>query len=194
MTTIFHNYKICTIEGKEINLKNYRKNLLLVVTVSSYDGHARHNLETISNLADIYHKKGLRVFLFPCAKYFIQPERVKGLQQLLEKYNENIVLCGLTNINGKEQHPLIKYCLDNDPNAWADRLIALNFDKFLVNSLGNVVCKYGPYELIENNKQLISYLDETFDKKTMKTFMEWVDMPDDVKKEYLYILTKDANE
>ena len=129
------------IDGKDVNLSDYKGKVLLIINVASYCGYTKQ----YTGLEDLYKKykdKGFEILAFPCNQFGEQEpgtnEEIKNFCS--SKFDVTFKLFDKIEVNGKNQSPLYSILTDNEVTGKAD--IKWNFEKFLVDKNGNVVARY----------------------------------------------------
>lgn len=129
------------IDGKDVNLSDYKGKILLIVNVASYCGYTKQ----YTGLEELYKKykdKGFEILAFPCNQFGEQEpgtnEEIKNFCS--SKFDVTFKLFDKIDVNGKNQSPLYSILTDNEVTGKAD--IKWNFEKFLVDKNGNVVARY----------------------------------------------------
>jgi glutathione peroxidase len=138
--TSLYDFTMDDIDGKPVNLGQYRGKVLLVVNTASFCGNTPQytDLETIY---EQYRDKGLEVLAFP-ANNFGQQEpgtnaEIKGF--CLTKYSVSFPLFGKISVKGSDKHPLYQYLTEQSPFPGE---VEWNFQKYLVDRSGNVVGRF----------------------------------------------------
>ena len=129
------------IDGKDVNLSDYKGKVLLIVNVASYCGYTKQ----YAGLEELYKKykdKGFEILAFPCNQFGQQEpgtnEEIKNFCS--SKFDVTFKLFDKIDVNGKNQSPLYSILTDNEVTGKAD--VKWNFEKFLVDKNGNVVARY----------------------------------------------------
>ena len=139
-TMNLYDFTMNDIDGKPVNLNQYRGKVLLVVNTASLCGNTPQytDLETIY---EQYHNKGFEVLAFP-ANNFGQQEpgtnaEIKGFCQT--KYSVSFPLFSKISVKGSDKHPLYRYLTEESPFPGE---VEWNFQKYLVDRSGNVVGRF----------------------------------------------------
>ncbi|BCA56382.1 Glutathione peroxidase [Nitrospira sp. KM1] len=139
-TTSLYDFTMEDIDGKPVNLGQYKGKVLLVVNTASFCGNTPQytDLETIY---EQYHERGFEVLAFP-ANNFGQQEpgtnaEIKGF--CLTKYSVSFPLFGKISVKGSDKHPLYQYLTEQ--TAFPGE-VEWNFQKYLVDRSGNVVARF----------------------------------------------------
>ncbi|MEI8346392.1 MAG: glutathione peroxidase [Pseudomonadota bacterium] len=154
-----YDFKVTTIEGKEISLKEYSGKVLLIVNTASKCGFTSQ-YEGLEKLYQEYKDKGLTILGFPCNQFGGQePGSEKEIKTFcLKNYGVSFPLFAKINVNGKESHPLYTYLKEELPGTLG-KMIKWNFTKFLIDRKGNPIKRFAPQSspesLIPDLKKLI---------------------------------------
>lgn len=135
-----HEFKMKSLDGKDVNLADYKGKVLLIVNVASRCG-ATPQYTQLEALHEKYGEKGLVVLGFPCNQFGAQePGSAKEIQEFCTtKYNVKFPLFSKIDVNGEQQSPLYGYLKQSGSNT-AD--IGWNFEKFVVGKDGKVVSRF----------------------------------------------------
>lgn len=154
-----YEYSAKDINGKEINLSQYKGKVLLIVNVASKCGFTSQ----YKGLEEIFEEyKGEVVVLgFPCNQFGAQEagdaEEIKNFCSLT--YDVKFPLFEKIDVNGANAHPLYEFLKEAKPGILGTEGIKWNFTKFLVNKNGEVVKRYAPNDKPEDiKKELAQYL------------------------------------
>ena len=146
------------IDGKSVNLADYKGKVLLIVNVASYCGFTKQ----YAGLEQIYKKykdKGFEILAFPCNQFGEQEpgtnEEIKNFCS--SKFDVNFKLFDKIDVNGKNKSPLYSILTDNEVTGKAD--IKWNFEKFLIDKDGNIVARYAS-KVEPTSKELISAIEK----------------------------------
>ncbi|MCA9033450.1 MAG: glutathione peroxidase, partial [Planctomycetaceae bacterium] len=132
-----HDFKVKSLEDKEVNLADYKGKVLLVVNVASRCG-ATPQYEQLQALHQKYSEQGLVVMGFPCNQFGKQePGTAKQIQEFCDStYQVKFPMMAKIDVNGDNQADLYKFLKshagETDDVKW-------NFEKFLIGKDGKVV-------------------------------------------------------
>ncbi len=150
------------IDGKDVNLSDYKGKVLLIVNVASYCGYTKQ----YAGLEEIYKEykdKGFEILAFPCNQFGEQEpgsnEEIKNFCS--SKFDVSFKLFDKIDVNGKDKSPLYSILTDNEVTGKAD--IKWNFEKFLIDKDGNVVARYSS-KVEPTGKELISAIEKELRK------------------------------
>jgi glutathione peroxidase len=142
MTTVY-DFDATTIAGLEQHLADYRGKVMLIVNVASQCGFTPQ-YGPLQKLYDDYAERGLVVLGFPCDQFGHQePGGEAEIAQFCEgSYGVTFPMFSKVEVNGKGAHPLYRW-LKAEKSGVLGGAIKWNFTKFLVDTEGNVVKRYG---------------------------------------------------
>jgi glutathione peroxidase len=160
MTTL-HDFKVDSLNGTPVDLKQYQGKVLLVVNTASKCGFTPQ----YKGLEEVYQQfrdKGVEVLGFPCNQFGAQePGNADEIGAFCEKnYGVSFPLFEKIEVNGDSAHPLYKYLKSEAPGVMGTEAIKWNFTKFLVRKDGTVYKRYAPQtepkELIGDIEKLLA--------------------------------------
>jgi len=140
-----YDFKMQSIDGKEVALETYKGKVLLFVNVASKCGLTPQYKE-IQALYEKYKGKGLVVLGFPANNFMGQePGSDKDIKEFCSsKYDVTFPMFSKISVKGSDQHPLYKYLTSKGENGVVDAKVSWNFQKFLVSKSGKVITSFGP--------------------------------------------------
>ena len=127
------------IEGKEINLNDFKGKYVLFVNVASNCGFTRQ-YKDLQTLYDKY-KDELVVLGVPCNQFGGQEPGDEEQISIFcsEKYNVTFPMTEKIAVRGSNQHPLYKWLTSKDLNGRKNSSVKWNFQKYLVDKDGNLI-------------------------------------------------------
>ena len=161
-----YDYSIVDRNGKEINLKEYKEKVLIIVNTATGCGFTPQ-YEGLEKLYKKYHDKGFEIIDIPCNQFGNQaPGTDDEIHEFCAlKYNTSFDQFTKADVNGENELPLYTYLKEQIKedkiagmkNKMAMKAIAKiskttkkdgdirwNFTKFLVDKSGNVIERYSP--------------------------------------------------
>lgn len=163
--TSLYDFQCKTLDGKPLNLADYRGKVLLLVNTASKCGLTPH-YEGLEALHQALAARGLVVIGFPCNQFGSQePGSAEEIGEFCVKnYGVSFTLSEKIEVNGDNAAPLFKYLKSNAPeeiqSEGAQKLIEIlkkinpeglidgnikwNFTKFLVDRQGCIVARFDP--------------------------------------------------
>jgi glutathione peroxidase len=142
MTTI-HDFSATSIDGLERRLVDYKGKVVLVVNTASQCGFTGQ-YKGLEELYRTYADRGLVVLGFPCDQFGHQePGDEEEIATFCERnFGVTFPLFSKIDVNGPDAHPLYQWLRSEKSGLVGDK-IRWNFTKFLVDTEGNVVERYG---------------------------------------------------
>lgn len=138
-------FTVKDIDGKEVDLSQYKGKVVLIVNVASKCG----NTPQYKQLEEAYKKygdKGFTILGFPANEFRSQePGTNEDIKKFCtEKYNVDFPMFSKIVVKGDGQAPLYKYLTSKDTNPKAAGDITWNFEKFLIGKDGQVAARFTP--------------------------------------------------
>ncbi|KIF81224.1 glutathione peroxidase [Noviherbaspirillum autotrophicum] len=160
MTSVY-DFKARSLDGKPVDLKQYRGKVLLIVNTASNCGFTPQ----YKGLEEVYQQfkdKGVEVLGFPCNQFGAQePGTADEIGAFCERnYGVTFPLFEKIDVNGDDAHPLYKHLKSAAPGLLGSEMIKWNFTKFLVKKDGTVYKRYAPQtapkELMRDIEKLLA--------------------------------------
>ena len=135
-TKTLFDFKINSIDGKEINLSIYKGKTLLVVNVASKCGFTKQ-YDDLQNLYDLYSEKGLIVLGVPSNQFGGQEPASETEIKNFCKTNFNITfpMTSKYDVKGEGAHSIYLWAKKNYGKSTVPKW---NFHKILINKEGKV--------------------------------------------------------
>jgi len=141
MAESIYDFKVKTADQKEISLADYKNKTLLIVNVASKCGFTSQ-YEGLEALYKKYKDKNFVVLGFPSNQFMGQePGTDAEIQKFCKlTYGVEFPVFAKVDVKGDQAIPLYKWLVKQKVS---DGSISWNFNKFLVNSKGEVLKHYG---------------------------------------------------
>lgn len=140
----FYDFVAKDINGKDINMNQYKGKVILVVNTASKCGFTPQ-FKGLEELYSEYKEKGFEILGFPCNQFKNQDpgsnSEINNFCQL--NYGVTFTMFEKIDVKGPNTHPIFKYLKEQTKGLLNDE-IKWNFTKFLIDSNGNVVKRYAP--------------------------------------------------
>lgn len=138
------NFKMKSLEGKEIDLKEYQGKVVLMVNVASRCG-ATPQYEALQALHKTFNDDGFVVIGFPCNQFGAQePGTAEEIRSFCsDNYSVTFPLFAKIDVNGDNAAPLYQYLTSQETKPKGAGKIGWNFEKFLIGRDGEVIARYG---------------------------------------------------
>jgi glutathione peroxidase len=134
-----YDFKIKSLEGKEIDFSQYKGKNLLIVNTASKCGYT-YQYADLEKLHENYGDK-IVVLGFPANNFLWQePGSNNEIANFCQRnYGVSFQMFEKVSVKGKDKHPLYKWleAKSHERPSW-------NFCKYLIDKNGNVVAFYGP--------------------------------------------------
>lgn len=145
MTAPIYQFEMARNNGELEPMSEYQGKVLLIVNTASKCGFTPQ-YDGLQALHDKYKDKGFAVLAFPCDQFGHQePGNDAEIQEFCSlNFNVNFPLFKKVEVNGPNTAPLYDFLKQTAPGLLGSKSIKWNFTKFLVDSQGNVVKRYGP--------------------------------------------------
>jgi len=139
------NFKMKSLDGKDVDLSKYNGKVVLIVNVASYCGNTPQ-YKPLQQLHEKYSDKGLAILGFPCNQFGAQePGGAADIASFCkDNYAVTFDLFDKVEVNGKGAAPLYKYLTSKETDPKFAGKINWNFEKFLVGRDGQVVARFAP--------------------------------------------------
>lgn len=131
------------IDGKDVKLKKYKGNVLLVVNTASKCGYTPQ-YESLQATYEKYKAQGFYVLGFPANNFGGQePGSNAEIKEFCtSKYKVSFPMFAKISVKGEDQDPLYQFLTSKETNPNFAGDITWNFNKFLVDRKGNVVARF----------------------------------------------------
>jgi glutathione peroxidase len=145
MDTIFYEFKINSLQGKEIDFANFKDKVVLIVNTASKCGFTPQ-YTGLQELHEQYKDKGLVVIGFPCNQFGGQePGDAKEIEgECLVNYGVNFKITEKVDVNGENEHPIFHFLKHFLPGILGSEDVKWNFTKFLVGKNGIPAKRFAP--------------------------------------------------
>lgn len=144
-------FKMKDIDGKDVPLKKYKGNVLLVVNTASKCGYTPQ-YEGLETIYEKYKAQGFYVLGFPANNFGGQePGTEAEIKEFCtSKYKVTFPMFAKISVKGDDQDPLYKFLTSKETNPTFAGDITWNFNKFLVDKKGNVVARFSSKDTPES--------------------------------------------
>lgn len=139
------NFKMKSLAGKEVNLADYKGNVVMVVNTASKCG-LTPQYKQLQALHEEYAAKGLKIIGIPCNQFGKQePGTDAEIKTFcLKNYGVKFDMMSKVDVNGENQAPLYKFLNNLDLKPKGKGKIQWNFEKFILDRNGNPIARFSP--------------------------------------------------
>ena len=138
-----YDFKMRDIDGKDVKLKKYKGNVLLVVNTASQCGYTPQ-YAGLQKIYERYKDRGLVIVGVPANDFGGQEpgtdEEIKTF--CTRTYNVTFPMLSKVSVKGEDQTPLYQYLTSAAANPATAGDVKWNFTKFLVNKQGKVIGRF----------------------------------------------------
>ena len=132
---VFFDFKINSITGEMIDLKNYSNKVILLVNTASYCGFTKQYTD-LQKLWEKYKSQGLIVLGIPSNSFNQEKNLDDEVKKFCEvNFNINFPISSITNVKGDNAHKIFKWAKDN---YGKQAIPKWNFHKILINKYGKI--------------------------------------------------------
>jgi len=154
-----YDYSAKTLDGQNVNLADYRGQVLLVVNTASKCGFTPQ-YEGLEALYKAYKDRGFTILAFPCNQFGAQePGNAEEIANFCSlTYDVTFPVMSKIDVNGADAHPLYRFLKKEQKGLLGTEAIKWNFTKFLIGRDGEVVERFAPTVKPEDLKVAVEAL------------------------------------
>ena len=154
-----YDYSAKTLDGQDVNLADYRGQVLLIVNTASKCGFTPQ-YEGLEALYKSHKDRGFTVLAFPCNQFGAQePGNAEEIANFCSlTYDVTFPVMSKIDVNGADAHPLYRYLKKEQKGVLGTEAIKWNFTKFLIGKDGEVVERFAPTVKPEDLKVAVEAL------------------------------------
>jgi len=155
----FYDFKMKTIDGKEIDFSTFKNKKILIVNVASECGYTPR-YEGLEKLYKKY-KDQLIILGFPSNDFGAQePGTNAEIGAFCKKnYGVTFLMFEKITVKGENKHPLYQWLSKKENNGWNDEEPRWNFFKYLINEKGELTHVF-PSKTEPQSKEIISEIEK----------------------------------
>jgi glutathione peroxidase len=164
-TTTPLGFKVQSLEGKDVDLSQYKGKVVLIVNVASNCGFTKQ-YKAMEELYTKYSDQGFVILGFPCNQFGKQePGTADEIRKFCtDKYNVTFPMMAKVDVNGDGACDLYKYLTPLDAKPKGAGKVKWNFEKFLVGRDGQVVARY-PSQSKPDSDEVVKAIETELGKK-----------------------------
>ena len=156
---IFYDFKINSISGDIIDLREFKGKPVLIVNTASYCGFTKQ-YEDMQKLWESYREKGLVVLGIPSNSFNQEKNNNSEVKEFCEvNFNINFPMTEITNVKGDDAHEIYKWAKENHGKSAVPKW---NFYKILINKEGKIEDTYASLTN-PTSKKIISKIESLLD-------------------------------
>ena len=153
---LFYDFIIKDISGNELNFKDFKNKIVLMVNTASYCGFTKQ-YDDLQYIWDKYKNNNFVVLGVPSNSFNQEKNTNKEVKEFCEfKFNINFPITEITEVKGENAHPVYKWA---NENYGSSAIPKWNFHKILINKHGKVEDTYSSLTK-PTSKKIISKIEE----------------------------------
>ena len=143
--TTIHDVRVADLNGKPLDLTQFRGTAVLVVNVASRCG-LTPQYAALEQIHERYADRGFSVLGVPCNQFAGQePGTAEEIAEFCSAtYGVTFPMTEKIEVNGAGRHPLYRALVDHPDAEGHTGDVRWNFEKFLVGPDGAVRARFGP--------------------------------------------------
>ena len=156
---LFYDHKINDISGNQLDLKDFKNKIVLLVNTASYCGFT-NQYDGLQNIWDKYKKNNLIVLAVPSNSFNQEKKSNNEVKDFCEfNFNITFPITEITEVKGENAHAIYKWANKNyGPSA----IPKWNFHKILINKEGKIEDTYSSLTKPTSNK-IIKKIEQLID-------------------------------
>ena len=153
---LFYDFKIKDISGNELNLKDFKNKIVLVVNTASYCGFTKQ-YNDLQYIWDKYKNNDFVVLGIPSNSFNQEKKTNEEVKDFCEfNFNITFPMTEITDVKGKNAHQIYKWAVTNYGSSANPKW---NFYKILINKDGKIEDTYSSLTK-PTSKKIISKIEE----------------------------------
>jgi glutathione peroxidase len=145
MADSVYDFEVQSIDGTSYQLDQHRGKVVLIVNTASQCGFT-YQYDGLQGLYERFEARNFTILGFPCNQFKGQEpgseDEIASFCQI--NHGVSFPLHAKIEVNGSGTHPLYRHLKSRAPGLLGTRAIKWNFTKFLIDTAGKVVKRYGP--------------------------------------------------
>jgi glutathione peroxidase len=159
------DFKMKSLSGKEVDLKGYQGDVVLIVNTASKCG-LTPQYKALEALHEKYNDKGLSILGFPANNFGQQePGTDTEIGEFCQKnYGVKFDMFSKISVKGEDKAPLYSFLTEPATNPTFAGEIRWNFEKFLVGRDGKVIARFAP-QVTPDSKEVVDAVEAALAQK-----------------------------
>ena len=159
---IFYDFKINSITGDQIDLKDFKGKPILIVNTASYCGFTKQ-YNDMQELWEKYRDRGLIVLGVPSNSFNQEKSDNRAVKEFCEvNFNITFPMTTKVNVKGDNAHDIYKWAKENFGNSAVPKW---NFHKILIDKNGKIHDTFASFTEPMSSK-LVKEIEKVLDIKT----------------------------
>jgi glutathione peroxidase len=158
MATSIYDFKVPSLDGKQINFADFKGKKILVVNTASKCGNTPQ-YETLEKLYEA-HKDKLVIVGFPANNFGGQEPGSNGeIEEFCKKnYGVSFPMAEKISVKGEDMAPIYKFLTEQAAKKGLEDPVNWNFGKFLLDEKGNLIATFSP-KTQPMSEEILKYLN-----------------------------------
>ena len=157
----FHDFTVESIDGKKVDLDQYKGKKVLVVNTASKCG-LTPQYEKLQSLYEEYGGDNFEIIGFPANNFLKQePGTNEEISEFCTvNYGVTFPMMAKISVKGKKQHPLYAWLTSKEQNGVKDSKVKWNFQKYLIDENGHLIDMVSP-KTSPTNDTIVNWILDT---------------------------------
>tara|TARA_B100000003_G_scaffold163900_1_gene149985 strand:- start:898 stop:1449 length:552 start_codon:yes stop_codon:yes gene_type:complete len=153
---LFYDFKIKDISGNELDFKDFKNKIVLMVNTASYCGFTKQ-YDDLQFIWDKFRNNNFVVLGIPSNSFNQEKSTNKEVKEFCEfNFNITFPITEITEVKGENAHPVYKWAIENYGSSAKPKW---NFHKILINKYGKVEETYSSLTK-PTSKKILSKIEE----------------------------------
>jgi glutathione peroxidase len=159
-TSSVHQFTANSIEGKAIDLKEFKGKKLIIVNTASECG-LTPQFKELQEVYDTYKDKNVIIIGFPTNNFAHQdPGTNTEISSFCQRnYGVTFLMMEKISVKGETMHPIYKWLTSKSLNGVMSSSVKWNFQKYLIDENGFLVDFVSPWKK-PNCKKIINWIEK----------------------------------
>jgi glutathione peroxidase len=159
------NFKMKSLDGKEVDLAKYQGKVVLIVNVASKCGNTPQ-YEGLQALHEKYSKEGLAILGIPANDFGKQePGTNADIAKFCKKnYGVTFDMFAKVHVKGEQKCPLYKFLTSKKTDPKFAGEVEWNFQKYLIGRNGEIVARFG-HRVKPESEEVVKVIKGELEKK-----------------------------
>ena len=153
---LFYDFKIKNISGNELDFKDFKNKIVLMVNTASYCGFTKQ-YDDLQFIWDKFRNSNFVVLGIPSNSFNQEKSTNKEVKEFCEfNFNITFPITEITEVKGENAHPVYKWAIENYGSSAKPKW---NFHKILINRDGKIEETYTSLTK-PTSKKILSKIEE----------------------------------
>ena len=159
---LFYDHNIKSINGKKIDLIDYKNKIVLIVNVASYCGFTKQ-YNDLQKLWENYKEKDLIVLGIPSNSFGQEKNNVNEIKEFCEvNFNISFPMTSIYDVKGENAHEIYKWAKKNYGKSAVPKW---NFHKILIDKEGKIEDTFSSFTK-PMSKKIINKIEKILNQNT----------------------------